>query len=339
MRRIDIFHSIMHVVDTSALDLNLLAALDALLAERNVTRAARRLGLTQSSTSHALARLRTMLGDPLLVRSGRQMVATPKAESLQAPLARALAELRRVVHTSGEFDPNTSTRTFSLGCPDLVAALLPELMGRLTRAAPSVHLNVVLSTGQDVYTSLASGALDAALAPAPEHPLSGLAQRIVGHVSFCVLARKKHPALGPRKPWSAEVWLQYPHVVVRTGSVGSGFVGSALARLGKPRNIGMTAPSFLVAPFVVAQTDMFFAAPRELTVDIARRLNLAVLSLPIPAAVARVALLWHERFTADPGHTWFREHVALTARAQLQRSDDAQKEPTPKRNKATPRGR
>lgn len=328
----------MHSVDTSVLDLNLLAALDALLAERNVTRAARRLGLTQSSTSHALARLRTMLGDPLLVRSGRQMVPTPRAESLQAPLTRALAELRRVVHTSGEFNPKTSTRTYSLGCPDLVAGLLPDLTARITHAAPRVHLDVVLATGQDVYTSVASGTIDAALAPAPEQPIPGLAQRIVGHVSFCVLARKKHPALGPRKPWNAEVWLQYPHVVVRTGSVGSGFVGSALARLGKPRNIGMTAPSFLVAPFVVAQTDMFFAAPRELTVDIARRLNLEVLSLPIPAAVARVALLWHERFSADPGHTWFREHVAQTARAQLQRADaaNAPKTPTAKRRKSAP---
>lgn len=309
----------MAAIDTSSLDLNLLAALEVLLAERNVTRAARRLGLTQSSTSHALARLREALGDPLLVRAGRAMVPTPRAEALAAPLGRALAELRRVVRQEAVFDPRTSTRTFALACPDLVVSFLPSLTAALAKEAPRARLDVRASTGLDIGGALSASAIDAALAPATAEDAPGLARRVLGRVTFCVLARKGHPALSGRS-WDLDAWLRYPHVVVHTGSSGPGIIGAALDRAGRARAIGMTAPSFLVAPFVVAESDFLFAAPRELSLGIARRLGLVVLDLPIAVPKVPVALLWHERMQADPGHTWFREHVAAAARSLL-RSD------------------
>ncbi|MEZ4301958.1 MAG: LysR family transcriptional regulator [Polyangiaceae bacterium] len=319
MRAVDVCQSGMAPIDASALDLNLLTALDVLLAERNVTRAARKLGLTQSSASHALARLRDMLGDPLLVREGRGMVPTPRAEALAAPLRRALTELRRVVATEGGFDPATSSRTFTLGCPDLVMSLLPELVAALAAGAPHVRLDTVLSTGLESLAALGAGAVDAVLGPAPEQPPSGLASRVLGGVAHVVLARKGHPALARGKRWTLDAWLSYPHVVVRTGSAGPGAIGLAIARAGKERTIGMTAPSFLVAPFVVAETDFFYAGPRELLTSLARSLGLVTLDVPLSLPQIPVALLWHERMTADPGHTWFRERLAAVARSRLTR--------------------
>lgn len=303
-------------IDDPAFDLNLLAALEVLLAERNVTRAAARLRITQSSMSHTLARLRDALRDPVLVRAGRAMVPTPRAEALAAPLGRALAELRRVAKQEAAFDPATSTRAFTLACPDLVVSFLPDLVASITAEAPRVRLDVVPSAGLDVATALGASAVDAALAPAPEQG-TGLALRQLGRVTFCVLARRKHPALAKKARWDLDTWLRYPHVVVRTGSAGPGFIGAALERAGRTRAVGMTAPTFLVAPFVVAESDLFFAAPRELVTGVARRLSLAVLDVPLPLPRVPVALLWHERLSADPGHAWLRERIARAARAVL----------------------
>lgn len=309
----------MAAIDDSTFDLNLLGALHVLLTERNVTRASKRLGITQSSMSHTLARLRDALADPILVRSGRAMVPTPRAEALAAPLGRALAELRRVARQEPAFDPATSTRTFTLACPDLVVSFLPDLVASLSREAPRVRLDVVPSSGLDIPSALGGSAIDAALAPAPDEG-AGLAQRLLGRVTFCVLARRDHPALSKKRRWGLDAWLAHPHVVVHTGTAGPGFVAEALERAGRSRTVGMTAPTFLVAPFVVAESDLFFTAPRELVLGIARRLDLAVLDAPLPLPRVQVALLWHERNKADPGHAWFRERVALAASELLKRS-------------------
>src|SRR5262245_14541551 len=125
----------MAAIDDASVDLNLLAVLDALLDLRSVTAAARRLGLTQSTVSHALARLRALFGDPLLVRVGRGMAPTPRAEAIAPALRRALADVRRLVRHEERFDPATTTRAFSVVCPDLLAAFLPDLLGRLAREA------------------------------------------------------------------------------------------------------------------------------------------------------------------------------------------------------------
>ncbi|MEZ4251049.1 MAG: LysR family transcriptional regulator [Polyangiales bacterium] len=140
----------------ASLDLNLLVALDALLQEGSVTRAARRLGLSQPATSHALARLRELFGDPLLVRVGRGLAPTPRAEALRAPLERVLADVRRLLRERPAFDPATSRRRFVLLCPDLLAPLLPELLTVLEHDAPGVDLAVEQPRG-DIHGPLEEG--------------------------------------------------------------------------------------------------------------------------------------------------------------------------------------
>ncbi|UJR79952.1 LysR family transcriptional regulator [Sandaracinus amylolyticus] len=290
--------------ELAGIDLNLLVVLDALLAERNVTRAARRLGLTQPSTSHALSRLRDLLGDPLLVRVGRAMHTTPRADALAPALARTLADVRRLLQVEPAFDPATSQRAFTIACPDLLAPQVPAIVARMQREAPRCGLELRPPIAGDDATVLGAGGVDLALAPAPREG-TGLVQRALGTVSWGVLARRGHPALR-RRTITREAWLAYPHVVVRTGSASPSAVGVAIERLGLERRVGLVVPGFLLVPRVVASTDMLAAVPRELVVDVAREMDLVVTDVPIPIGAIPVAALWHERFHADEGHRWMR---------------------------------
>jgi DNA-binding transcriptional LysR family regulator len=304
MRPIDDSQVIMARIDIASIDLNLLLALDALLETQHVTRAAKRIGLTQSSMSHALARLRELFGDPLLVRAGRGMVPTPRAEALREPLRRVLAEVSRLLREEGQFDAQRSTRTFVLSSPDLLAPMLPALLAAMRTEAPHVRLEVRAMAG-DPSLELASGAVDLALAPArSEGP--GLVQRSLGTLRWVVLARRDHPA---RRRFDAEKWVRYPHVQVAPGGGTRNVIDDAIARTGLRREIGVVVPSFLAAPEIVAQTDLFFTAPRELVEPIAARLDLVLLEPPIPIGPVPVASLFHERMQSDPAHTWFRELV------------------------------
>jgi DNA-binding transcriptional LysR family regulator len=308
----------MNAVDVRGIDLNLLHALDALLAERSVTRAAGRLGLGQPATSHALARLRRLLADPLLIRSGRAMVLTPRAAALRAPLARVLADVSRLVRHETSFDPATTTRVFTAICPDLLATLLPRIVARLRREAPRACLEAI-GRGREEATLLADGAADLLLAPAlADGP--GLRTRGLGEIHFGVVARAGHPALGRGRQLHARAWSAYPHVLVRSGAGGPSLVGQALERAGVTREVGLVVPTFLAALVAVAETDLFFAAPRELLQPLASRLGLVVVAPPIPIAAVPVAAVWHERLDAEPAHRFFRgllcEEVAAGLRGR-----------------------
>ena len=311
--RINSSHSIMNIVDLLTIDLNLLVALQVLLSERNVTRAARRCGVTQSSMSHSLARLRDVFGDPLLVRQGRGMAPTPRAEALAGVLDEALGAVQRVLQAGGSFDPGQTQRRFSLVCPDLLGAFLPELLAAVTRSAPGVQLEVRLPHG-DTARSLLDGEADLALAPVLRE-VPGLRQRVVGWTRWVVFGRADHPALRGRLTQRA--WLAYPHVVVGTSDVGPGQLGLALADLGLERRVGLVVPTFLMAPMAVARSDCFFAGPLELVGPLAEALGLVHRPLPIDRPPAAIHMYWCERLHADPGHAWFRDRVAEVAHGAL----------------------
>ncbi|HEU4535661.1 MAG TPA: LysR family transcriptional regulator, partial [Polyangiaceae bacterium] len=299
-------------------DLNLLVALGALLERGSVTGAAGALGLTQPTVSHALARLRALLGDPLLVRAGRGMVRTPRAEALEPAVRRLLADVRRLLADDLGFDPAASARSFRVACPDLLVAFLPALLGRLSREAPRVRLEAAPPPlgPAGLVALLGEGALDlAVLGVQDEGP--GLVQKALGSLRWCVLARRGHPALKGKR-LELDAWLASPHVIVRAGD-GLGAVGRALARSGLERRVGFVAPSSLVAAHAVAHTDWFFAAPRELVGGLAADLGLVALKPPLALPLLRVALLWHERMQADPGHRWLRELFAELVRRKLAR--------------------
>ncbi|MEM9452948.1 MAG: LysR substrate-binding domain-containing protein [Myxococcota bacterium] len=305
----------MNEIDISTIDLNLLVTLDALLAEGSVTRAARRLGIGQPAASHALGRLRELFEDPLFVRAGRAVVPTPRADALREPLARLLADVARLVRHEVEFDAATTTRSFVLICPDLLAPLLPRMSARLQGVAPRASLEVRNRSGDDAR-ALELGQADLAVGPGPAEG-AGLQTRGLGTIHWGVVARRSHPAFARGRRLRARAWAEHPHVLVKTGSSSRSFVAAALERAGVSRRIGLVVPTFLAALVAVAETDLFFAAPRELVAPLLPRLDLVVVSPPIEIPVIPIVALWHERYHADPAHRFFRGVVVDEFEASL----------------------
>ncbi|MCB9689436.1 MAG: LysR family transcriptional regulator [Alphaproteobacteria bacterium] len=287
-----------------ALNLNLLVALDALLVARNVTEAARRLGVTQSAASRSLAQLRVLLDDPLLVRHGSRMVPTPRAEALQSPLRDALDRLRLVLRAGLPFDPDTSApRRFRLASTDLVA---PLLLPGLQRQWPVRHDLVVSPLVRDrLVEDLEHGRVDVALGPRIER--SGLCCEPLSEEPFAVALRAGHPCADAL---DLEVYAGLGHVLVSPLDVDDhSVVGRALAELGHTRRVVLRVPGFLEAPWALLGSDLVLTAPRRLLEALAAHLPLVVRDLPLEVPPLRVHALWHARWEADPAHRWFRERL------------------------------
>lgn len=294
-------------IDKKAIDLNLLKTLDALLREGSVTRAARSLGVGQPATSHALNRLRELCEDPLFVRSGRGIIPTPRAEAMREPVSRLLREAARIVAHEPAFDPAQTTRTFTLSCPDLLAPTLGALAARVGRQAPGARL-VVRPRRPDDAHALERGETDVVLSPTPSVG-PGLVRRGLGRVRFAIHMDAGHPLVAPRPRVTLQAWLVYPQVIVETGHGGSSLVAATLARAGIERRIGLVVPGFLAALAALRGTELTYAAPRELTAPLLETFGLCAAVPPIDLPEVPVAALWHERFTHDPAHRFFRELV------------------------------
>lgn len=292
------------------LDLNLLRTLDVLLAERSVSRAARRLDRSQPAVSHALARLRDAFDDPLLVRQGRGLVPTPRAEALAEPLARLLGDLGRLVERAPDFAPATSRRAFRLACPPLLAPLLPHVLDAMGREAPQASLEVLDGQGRDD-----AGRADVVLGPLPDEAPDLQARRL-GVVTQAVIARADHP-VGSR-PWDLAAWLAWPHVLVRTGDRRPSLVDRRLEALGRTRRIGVVVPGLLLAPHVVARSDLFFTGPRQVLAPLVGPLGLVLREPPLELPGVPVAAMWQARLAHDPGHRWFRTKIVDALASHLQ---------------------
>ena len=291
------------------LNLNLLVALDALLAEQSVTRAAHRIGVTQSAMSRSLARLREMLDDPLLVRVGRGMVRTPRAEALAMPLRGALAHLQQTLDRAPTFDPATAQRQFSIMTADLLSTtLLPGLDAHVANA-PGVRLRVTALRSQQAGDQLLSGEIDALVAHPLERP--GLTSQTLFSDDYVVALAADHPAASV--DWTLEAWLALDHLVVSPVGLPGGRVDTALAEQGRSRRVVMTVPYFLAAPWVLASSRMALTAPRCLLAPMTQHLKLVLRPVPIALPPFVVALTWPERMTADPGHRWLRDAVVAAA--------------------------
>ena len=303
---------IMIATHIHALDLNLLVHLDALLAEAHVTRAARRVGLTQSAMSRSLARLRDALGDPLLVRGASGLVPTPRAVALAAPLRQHLGALDALIGDAPAFDPATARRGFTILMADYGALLLPPLLARIRAEAPGVDV-VVLPSVERTGEDLERGEVDLALGPRLPSGAAIVWRRLY-HEDFVVIARKGHPKL--RRGVDAATFLALGHVSISPSGRPGSPVDDALARRGHTRRIAVRVPSFLVAPMVVASSDLIGLLPRSMALHAARSLPLGLHDAPLPFGGVTLELAWHERHRHDPAHAWFRALVEETAKAR-----------------------
>ncbi|NVB80394.1 MAG: LysR family transcriptional regulator [Kofleriaceae bacterium] len=296
-------------MNLAAVDLNLLVALDALLREENVTVAGQRVGLSQPAMSHALARLRELLGDELLVRTGRRMHRTALGHQLMPTVRRLISDLEATLLSRRGFEPSTSQRRFRIAANDHAGAvMLPALFARLRSAAPGVQLDV-LPQGDGLPLELATGELEGAIGTfldvAPP-----LVDRVLFREGFACVIRRDHP-IGRL---TLRSYLELDHLVIASPGYGPGVVDFALEARGLARRVAMRVPHFLVAPAIVARTDLVLTLPRRvLAVATDRRLR--VTKPPIPLSDFAVQLVWHRRSDSDAGATWLREQIIACARS------------------------
>jgi DNA-binding transcriptional LysR family regulator len=297
--------------DIRRIDLNLLVALDALLEERSVTRAASRLALTQPTVSAMLARLRKLFVDPLFVRYQRGMQPTPRAIALAPALKQWLAEANSLV-TGDRFDPSTAQITASLAANDYVqSVLIVPFIGKLRRQAPNAQLAVRSSQFEDVTAVLADGALDLCVTSNVELPSRELPSRVLYEESYIGVVRRGHP-LKAKRAVTLDEFCRYGHVMV--SPTDGRFVGppdEALASIGRTRRVVVSAPGFLILPEILMADDLIAVVPERMLRG--RMEGLRTFSLPLPVQGFSVILVWHRRLQNDPAHRWLRELLAATA--------------------------
>jgi len=301
------------IMDFHGIDLNLLAAFDALMDERNVTRAAARVGVSQPAMSAALSRLRTLFADPLFRRSAQGLLPTPRARDLAGPVSQALRQIESVIVDKPVFDPGSAAQAFSLGLSDYPAfVLLPALMKALAQQAPGVSLRVLSFSGRDSAVDLLdAGTIDAAVGVPPTQPESRILSRTLLRDEFVTIVRRDHPAA--RRGLGLKVFLSLQHVLVSPEGDRHGLVDEALARSGQRRTLGLTLPQMFAAPEVVARTDMAATVMRRVALQSSARRRLALFPPPVPMPEMAFDLLWHRRNDAHPAQQWFRGRIEQVA--------------------------
>jgi len=294
------------------IDLNLLVVLDALLDERNVTRAAARLGYTQPTVSGMLTRLRHVFGDPLFVRTQRGLLPTPRAEELTTPLKQLLDDSRRLV-APDPFDPATSERTFTISSNDYMQqALLVPFIDALRREAKRIQLAIVPPIVAGVGDALARGQIDLAIT-IPEFAMPDLPSRLLYRERYVVAMRRKHPLA--RAQMTVERFSGYDHVLVSpTGGSFEGPTDLALAKLKHRRKVRYSVPSFLLVSEILQTDDLVALVPSRLVTD---HSQLVVRNPPIDVPGFDVIAVWHPRVHKEVAHKWLRGRLAETARARL----------------------
>ena len=295
--------------DLSRLDLNLLVTLDALLAERSVTRAARRLSLSQPAVSVQLGKLRRALSDPLLVPGPRGMAPTSLAVSLEVPLREALQQLTQVIAPVRAFDPAEATTTFRLAASDYSSrAIIQPLLPELRRSAPGTRLSIIESAPLRMGRQAEESEIDLGFVTVGNAP-PGLRHRPLFAERYVLVGREGHPALR-RKPTVAQ-FARLEFAIVSPD--GGGFhtpADVALAAEGRARRVVLSVQHFMFLVSAVANSDLVALIPSRL----AAGAGLRVVEPPLAVPGFEMAMVWHERVHRDPAHVWFRERIFASVR-------------------------
>ncbi len=293
-------------MDTRNVDLNLLRALDVLIAERNVTRAALRLNLSQPALSAQLNRLRDIFGDQLLIPAQRGMIPTERALELQVPLRRALEQVRHVVAEHCVFDPMTADVTFAIAASDYMQyTLLVPLTRILQRQAPRVRVAWYPVCGSPVLEQIERGEIHLWLKPSLQETQE-LRSSTLLHEEFLCIARDGHPLIDGKI--DLDTFLACSHAIVSPG--GGGFTGPtdlALQRQGLERRVVLSVASFLILPEVIARSDLIALVPERIARS--RSHGLQVLQPPLEVQGFDVVMLWHPRTDAHPSFRWLRDQL------------------------------
>jgi DNA-binding transcriptional LysR family regulator len=287
-------------------DLNLLPVLDALLTERNVTRAAERMSVGQSAMSSALARLRKRLGDPLLVREGREYTLSPLAESLVNPVRELLVAAEAVLGTQAPFDPATTKRAFTVMTSDYVTmVLLKPLLGEFAAEAPGVRINVV-AFGPDFEERLRRAAIDLLVFPIQlASSLEDLPRKVLFEDQYVLIGDQDNPDL------AGEVDIEHFRKLRYAGN--STLIGPQLEALGLSRQSELNVQAHVVVPFLLTGTRLVSLVQERLAKAVSEQAGLRIRQSPVSLQPLVEAMYWTSRHTGDPAHRWLRARLSELA--------------------------
>jgi DNA-binding transcriptional LysR family regulator len=289
-----------------AVDLNLLTVLDAVLAERNVTRAAERLGMTQPAVSNALTRLRLLFDDELFVRGSKEMAPTPRALSLAGPIREALDLIHSSLACPDAFDC-TASHTFRLGFQDLgEAVLLPRFLQRLDQLGAGVRLDIRREPGAALHDEMRLGKVDLVLDPVVI-PGEGFRRRRVLDLELVPLVRRDHPTVGPSLTLDEYVALE--HVILEPREGQTNLAEHALAVVGRSRRVRAQVPHYLSMPFIVSQSNLVCTLPLPLARLFEQHFPVRVVSCLLPIHPIPLFMMWHVCQDSDPAHLWLRRSL------------------------------
>lgn len=296
-------------MDFKGIDLNLLAAFQALMDERNVTRAAAKVDVSQPAMSAALARLRKLFDDRLFQRSANGLLPTPRAYEIAEPVARALGQIEALLAPAAPFAPETASLTFTLGMADYPAfVLLPRLLGELAEMAPNICVDVHGFGGRDEAVALLdAGKIDVAIGVAPTVPESRILSRELFRDEFVTLVRKEHRAT--RGKLDLDAYLAMRHILVSPEGSKHGVVDQALADRGLQRTVQMTLPHMFAVPSILQQTPLAAILLRRVALHSAQAADLMIFPPPVPLPPISFHLIWHRRNDANLAQCWLRDTI------------------------------
>jgi DNA-binding transcriptional LysR family regulator len=296
-------------------DLNLLVCFDALLAERNVTRAAERIGITQSAMSHNLGRLRDLLRDELFVRTPRGMEPTPRARALSAFVGAVLAEVQSHLLDRQEFDPATAQRAFRIGVPDnLETLLMPPLLDAFRCEAPGLAVRVRSVDRFQALEALERNEMDLGIGRFRDGTTLHK-RRVLFPEGFLVLYNPARVRVC--EPITLEEYVALPHALASLREDLRGVADDALEALGHTRRVVLSTPHFLAIPAIIKASGTIATLPAAFARSAARSLGLATSPVPFELPGFQVSMLWHASYDRDPAHRWLRDKVAACMRQIL----------------------
>jgi DNA-binding transcriptional LysR family regulator len=296
-------------------DLNLLVAFEFLIEERNVSRAAEKLFISQSAMSHILQRLRHQLDDPVLVKTATGMTPTPRAQSLLEPVKAILRDVERLIRTPEQFSPASSQKRFVIAASDYVEfTLLPPLIAELNRRAPNVEIQVKQLSTRSPESAIEDNEIDFAvgfdvvISPSPKvHSRKLFTDEIV------CLCRDQHPEF-PGSQISFEQFVSSKHMLISRREAGTGLIDDWLEKHGRTRKVSLVVPNFLSAPWIVANTDLLLSLPSRVAEQFVRVAPLKIVPIPIDLPKYDVVVIWHPLHEKEPAHQWLIQEVLAVCR-------------------------
>lgn len=296
-------------------DINLLVAFDLLMEEKNVSRAAERMFVTQSAMSHTLQRLRQQLDDPLLVKTPAGMKPTDRALSLVDPVKAVLRDIKRLIRAPEEFDPAQSRRRFVIAATDYMDLLvLPPLVERITLSAPGIDIHVKRTEAPFPEEDLEHNDLDVVLGfDAILKPPAYLSRtKLFEDRMACVVGRQH--MIGKSGRLTLEEYVSRKHMLISRTGTRAGLIDEWLAERGLARRIALIVPHFLSAPFIVAKTDMILSLPERIAIEFIGLAPLKTVAIPIELPAYDLVMVWHPLHDLDPAHRWLRDQIVEVCR-------------------------